>query len=427
MTLDKEEETVAESPEAPISHDGVARGALPSTRDAIIAAIAEAKQKAEDADAARSSEKPQEKPEEKASDEERTEDSKSAAHQKADKPDEDGAPGEDPGKAGDGEEGAHAEEKKSSEPPAAWSKSGKAQWESLPPSIQEEVLRREANAQKGVEELKSRHREELGAAYARTADLDASIAPYREAIRQAGRTEGQVVDRLFQWHMALSGPQRVEAFRSLAKNFGVDVSTLAGGSQEPSQEPGDADSAAAPAQDMSWVPAFDRVSQRIDQFEAMTAAQQMTAAQKTVDAWSRDKPHFERVRGRMAQMIDMDARLLQEGRPAVNGFIKDDQVDMDAAYEAAVWADPELRSEFLQEQRRKSEEAASAATEQARVESERKLRAEKARLEALQAKRAASSLKPGAPLSGMNGAGPSRAHPRNESVRDSIRRALQER
>jgi hypothetical protein len=228
--------------------------------------------------------------------------------------------------------------------------------------------------------------------------------------------------------MALTGPGKAEAFKALAQNFNVDVSTLAGGAtaaQGAQDGSGATVTAPAATRDLSWVPAVENMQHRITQFEAMTAAQQQSAAQKTVEVWAKDKPHFERVRQKMAQLINMDALLLQQGQPAVNGFIKGDQIDMDAAYEAATWADSEVRGEILREQQERNEAAAKEAADKVRADAELKLRLEKAKADAEKAKRASSSLRPGAPISGLNGAAPGRQPSRSESVRESIRRALQ--
>lgn len=323
------------------------------------------------------------------------------------------------------EQGEDTEKAQPSKPPTSWSRSSKALWDSLPPSIQDEVLRREENAQRGVDELKSRHKAEVDGLKARTAELETVVAPYDEAIRQAGRTRGQVVDQLFRWHVALSGPNRVQAFRQLAANLGVDVATLAGvqktaEGQESASETGSQHH----VQDMSWAPAVGELQRRLEQYEMATAAQQQAAAEKTVQDWAKDKPHFERVRQRMAQLINADAELIRMGHQPANGFVNGSDINMDAAYEAAVWADPELRAELIRGREEERDAVAKAAAEKARLEAELRLRQEKAAIEAERAKRAATSIKPAAPLSGVNGAAPKQQN-RHESVRDSIRRALQ--
>jgi len=323
-------------------------------------------------------------------------------------------------------QGDDTEKSQTSNPPAAWSRSSKTLWATLPPSIQDEVLRREENAAKGVAELKERHKTEVETLRARTTGLEAEVAPYDEAIRQAGRTREQVVRQLFQWHMALSGPNKAHAFRQLAQNFGVDITQLAGGNSGAGGQEGSTGAGSPAAPDVSWAPAVGELQRRLEQYEAMTAASHQASAEKAVLTWAKDKPHFEKVRQRMAQLINADADLLRMGQPAANGFIKDGDIDMDAAYEAAVWADAELRADLIRGQQEERDVAAKAAAERARGEAEARLRAEKAQIEAERAKRAATSIKPGAPLSGLNGSTSTKQLPsRQESVRDSIRRALQ--
>lgn len=325
-------------------------------------------------------------------------------------------------------QGEDTEKSQSSKPPTAWSRSSKALWDSLPPSIQDEVLRREESSAKGVAELKERHQAEVKSLKDRTAELETAVAPYDEAIRQAGRTRGQVVDQLFKWHIALAGPNKTAAFRQLAANLGVDIAQLAGVQRTQEGHEGSTEAGSPPpqVQDMSWAPAFGELQRRLEQYEAATTAQQQASAEKAVQAWAKDKPHFEKVRQRMAQFINADADLVRMGQQPVSGFIKNGDIDMDAAYEAAVWADPELRAELIRSREEEREAAARAVAEKQRLEAEQKLREEKAKIEAERAKRAAASLKPGAPLSGLNGSTATKAAPsRQESVRDSIRRALQ--
>jgi hypothetical protein len=387
-------------------------------RQTIVAAQKEAKAKAEAEEAP--PEKPgKEAPPEKAKDA----DEKAPAAKAAESPAEKGKPeqADKPQKADAQSEDstetpAKVETQSQTKPPASWSKSARSQWDSLPPSIQDEVLRRETDTARGVDELKRRHEAELREWKSRNTDLDEAVRPYEEAIRLSGQTKGQAVDALFRWHVALSGPNKNEAFRVLAQSFGVDTTQFAG-SRSAQPQDGQSEQFSQPVVDYSWMPAIDGVARRLERFEQMNAAQQQASAEQIVANWSRDKPHFERVRGLMAQFVDSDAKM------GGSRFLKNGQIDMDAAYEAAVWADPEVRAEILREQQDKAEAAARGAAEKIKAEAEARLRQEKERSAAERAKRAAASLRPGAPVSGLNGASPS-AVPSRETVRESIKRAL---
>jgi hypothetical protein len=54
------------------------------------------------------------------------------------------------------------------------------------------------------------------------------------------------------------------------------------------------------------------------------------AANKVVSDWSADKPHFSKIRGRMAQMVEQDSNA------GGSRFLKNGEVNLDAAYQAAL-------------------------------------------------------------------------------------------
>jgi len=335
---------------------------------------------------------------------------------------EDDKPKKEEPRSKDSDDKPEDEKTQSLKPPTSWSKSSRAEWEGLPRSIQEEVLRRETDTARGVEELKRRHTEEFTTWRSKQADVEEALRPYEEAIQQSGRTKGQVVKDLLDWNMALVGPNRVEAFRALARSFGVDTTQLSGVTA--AQSPDGATAAdSQPTQpqayydNRSWEPAIRSVAQRLEHFEQATAAQRQSQAEQVVSAWSKDKTHFEAVRGLMAQLVDNDAKM------GGVRFLKNGQIDMDAAYEAAIWADPETRSHLLKEQRDQHESMVRTAAEKVKADAEARVMAEKQKADAERARRAAVSLRPSAPISGVNGAAPG-SIPSRESVRDSIKRAL---
>jgi hypothetical protein len=427
MTDEKQENTASAvvdekvSPQETVQKTDAAPSKPLNLRETILAAKREAESKAE----------PEPKPEktEKSAEPDKTETKaetappekeakapeKEAASEKADKPKE-----EEKTKVSD-EKTTDEKSQTSAKPPASWSKSSRAEWDSLSPSIQAEVLRREADTARGVEELKKRHDNELNAWKSRQADLEEALRPYEDAIQQSGRTKGQVVKDLLDWNMALVGPNKIAAFQALARSFGVDPTQLSGVSaaQTPQGATANDSQISAPPQyvDRSWEPAIRNVAQRLEQFETQSAAQRQATAEQVVHNWARDKTHFERVRGLMAQLVDNDAKM------GGVRFLRDGQIDMDAAYEAAIWADPEVRSDLLKEQREQHEAAVKATAEKAKADADARILAEKQRADAERAKRAAVSLRPSAPISGVNGAAPG-SIPSRESVRESIKRAL---
>lgn len=275
-------------------------------------------------------------------------------------------------------------------PPQSWSKEGKAVWDSLPDAAKAEITRREADTAKGVQELRTRYQ-----------DIDTAVAPYKAVMTQNNVTPAQAISQLFKWHMELAGPNKVAAFQQLAKSFGIDPATIAAPPAAPAETPPGADPSNTIPDNLR--PVITDLQGRLKQFEDRESAAMQNAAKQTWVNWSKDKPHAERVRQLMANLINSDLALIQAGQPQVSNTIKDGSIDMDAAYQAAIYAHPEVRQLLLQEERAEQGRKAKAAAEQAR--------------------KAGAGLRNGAPAAPP---GPAPTAPKVESVRDSISRALAE-
>lgn len=286
------------------------------------------------------------------------------------------APGQ---KAGEGSKPGAAKPATPAEAPVSWSAEEKTLWSQLPPAVQAAVHRRESEMQKGVEKLKAQHQE-----------LDSAVRPYDETIRRFGFTRAQAVDQLFKWQMALAGPQKIEAFRQLMKSHGVDPSTVAGAPVQGAQNGAQPNGIPPELNTM-----LSGIVSRLDTYDQQSAAQTRAAAESSVMAWAKDKPHFEKVRALMGQLIASGAvPSLPSG-----------QVDLEGAYERAIYADPEVRALVLAEQQAEKAAANKAAVDKAR--------------------KAGQSMRVGSP-NGAAANGAFKQTPKNETVRDSIRRAFAE-
>lgn len=270
--------------------------------------------------------------------------------------------------------------------PQAWKAEEKAIWDGLPDAAKAAIHRRETDTAKGVQELRTRYQ-----------DIDAAVAPYSAVMKQNNVSPAQAIQKLFQWNMELAGPNKVAAFKQLAQSHGIDPATLA-----TAPTPGAQD--ATHTIPDSLQPVISNLEARLRGFESSVAAQQSMTAQQTWANWSKGKPHVEQVRALMANLVNSDLALMQAGQPQVSNTIKDNNIDMDAAYDAAIYAHPEVRQLVMQEQQKKRDAEAKAAADKAR--------------------RAGGSLRSGAPAGSLaNG----RDHSaRVESPRESIQRALAE-
>jgi hypothetical protein len=277
-------------------------------------------------------------------------------------------------------------------PPASWTKEEKALWDGLPDAARAAIIRREADTEKGVKELRTRY-----------TDIDTAVAPYKAVMTQNNVTPGQAISQLFKWHMELAGPNKVQAFQQLAKSFGIDPATIAAAPATALEKQAGADQGTQTIPE-NLRPVITDLETRIKSFEEQNAASARNAAQQTWVNWSKDKPHAETVRGMMAQLINGDLALIQAGQPQHSNTIKNGSIDMDAAYQAATYAHPEVRTALLQEEQAKRDKETRAAAEKA--------------------KKAGASMRSGAPAGAVPNGSPNA--PKVETVAESIRRALAE-
>lgn len=309
-------------------------------------------------------------------------------------------------------EAAPAPEKPTTAAPTAWPKEAKEVWATLPLNVQAAVLKRETDVQKGVDELKGKY-----------AEIDGAIAPHIDAIRRHGHTPAQAVNQMFSWFHALAGNPDV-AFPALLRSFNFDPRRLVPQQQQqPAAQPGAAAAPVGPdgkpvAQPADAVqPAVQNYinqitnklsqlenafSQKIGAVENTFQQQSEAKTQEVLMGWAKDKPHFEKVRVLMSQLIASGAVPLKDGR-----------VDLDGAYDAAIYANPEVRGTMQAEQQKAAQtlQVAAAAKEKAAQQAA----ADKAR-------KSNVSLAPSAPGTGSPAGKPKKGR----SVRESLKDAMEE-
>ena len=300
--------------------------------------------------------------------------------------------------------------------PSTWSKEKHALWAGLPPEAQDYIQQRERQSQDGVQQLKNGY-----------AQIDAAIHPYKDLIRSYGQDTGTTIRQLFEWNTALAGPHKEQVFAQLAQRFGVDLSIIApqrqpasGGGPQGGQDP--------------FAPVFQQLQswqQGIEQHLAQQVQQQqmreVQKAEAEIKAWSQDKPHFDRVRATMKELVGIDDQLVRTGQPPRFGTVKPDgSVDLTLAYKRAIALDDELAGQVAAEEQQKREAEIRAKAE---AEAKAKAQTEAARLareaeEAAAKKKAGSSLKPRA-ASGPIGRGAGSTSS-GESVRATLQRSIKE-
>lgn len=205
--------------------------------------------------------------------------------------------------------------------PNTWKKEVAAHWASLPPDVQAEVNRREADFHKGIEQYRA------AATFAQS--MEKTIAPYMATMQALKVTPERAINELLAFDHQLrygSQQQKQQLFAQLAQTFGIDTANL----QMVEQQPVDPNVAA--------------LQQQVNQLNGFIQNQQMTAQQQAeaqlnseISAFAADPSHshFETVKSHMAA-------LLQAGLAR----------DLPDAYEQAVNANPATRAAMVAEQQR---------------------------------------------------------------------------
>ena len=216
-------------------------------------------------------------------------------------------------------------------PPPSWSATAKAEFGKLPPVIQQEVLKREADIQNGKAQWDQKA-ERFNA-------LDSILAPRRERLQIAGLSEAQAVQALFAAQDMLER-QPVEAIAYLARQYGVDLRQYA--------QPGQ-----TPAAQQQVHPDLQRLFSEVNTLKGALAQQQQSATHaaqsqhiQTIAQFQADPKniYFENVRPQMAELL--------RSRQAP---------DLQTAYDMATWASPEIRPLLLRTQQDQVAATARAA------------------------------------------------------------------
>ncbi|MCO1396413.1 hypothetical protein [Burkholderia cenocepacia] len=225
-----------------------------------------------------------------------------------------------------------------SKAPQSWNAAERAHWEKIPAEVQAVIIRREEEAHRGITKLGQ------DAAYGQK--LRDVISPYLPIIRAEGGDEAGAVRDLLQTAYVLrtaNPEQKVQLFRQLAGQFGVDLSAAAQGVREVDPE------LAALRQELTQVRGYlaNTEQQQHQQIEA--------SAQQMIDAFAADPKNefYEEVKPLMGQ-------LLVAGRAQT----------MQDAYEQACWATASVRSTLMQRQEADAE-AKRAAEAKARAGAKR--------------------------------------------------------
>jgi hypothetical protein len=211
-------------------------------------------------------------------------------------------------------------------PPSSWKKEAAAEFDKLPPHVQDEVLRRETDFHKGIEGFKQHA--DLGRS------MERAIQPYMQTIQQLGVAPDQAVGALLRADAMLRNPdpaQRAQYFASLAQQYGIDMGQAA---QIPQPD----------LYTFQLEQRLQQIQQQQESFQQSQQEQQRQSLNSELQAFAATAEHFEAVKEDMAA-------LLQAGRAT----------DLKDAYDKAVYANPQTRQTLLEQQRSEALKQAQSA------------------------------------------------------------------
>lgn len=213
--------------------------------------------------------------------------------------------------------------------PASWSKDTQEAFATLPPAIQDQVLKREADVAKGFDERAAKVK-----VYD---DLNTVLAPHAETFRRNGHSPIQGIQMLLQAQAALD-QNPVEAIKHIAASYGIDLSGLS---------PNQAAQRPQPSQEAIRLARLEQHIQRQAEAEQQRQHQSVASSIEQFASNPANK-HFAAVEGRMVALI-------QSGQAK----------GIEDAYEQATWLEPSIREQLLAE---RTGAAAGAASDQAAVQ-----------------------------------------------------------
>ena len=215
--------------------------------------------------------------------------------------------------------------------PASWSDAEKAVWGSLSVEAQKTFLSQDTERQKAdterAEKLKTYEW------------VDQIVQPLQQHLQLSGMQPSQYFLQLAAADKMLR-EQPTEAIKWLAGQFQVDLQNINAAPQEYE----DVDESLRPL-----LKKIDNLEGQLKTAQTNQNTQYQANIQAEIDAFAKDHEHFDKVRATMGAMMQADPNL-----------------DMQAAYDKALWSDPDLRTGLLsqekadQEEKRKAEAAVKA-------------------------------------------------------------------
>lgn len=224
--------------------------------------------------------------------------------------------------------------------PTSWKGGAQSKWDAVDPEIKAEVHRREEDFHKGIESYRNK---------AQIFDsLDAEIKPYEAMIRAANTTPQAVLRDFFNTAYVLKSGSAVDKaamVHGIMQQYDVSIDEVnkmltAAAEGKPTRPVEDPRVSQLAKEVEEW-----KATQKAQEENTQRAAYESVVSETQVFGSKPENKHFEAVK------LDM-AALLQSGRA----------VDLQDAYNKAVWANPEVRETLIAEQQAaRSKQAADKA------------------------------------------------------------------
>lgn len=207
--------------------------------------------------------------------------------------------------------------------PQSWKQAQKAKWDKLDPDIRQEVLRREHETTRVLNETAQVRQF--------ATQFQEAIQPYMARIQQVGNPVKAIQNLLAADHLLATGPAATKAqyLAKLIQDYGVDIQALdAALAGKPVADPVESRVEQMLQQRLQPFQQYLTAQQQREQYEAQRQQQQI---QNAVEQMAQDPeyPHFEAVRETMADLIDLAAK-------------KGSTMDLKTAYNRAVAMDPTI-------------------------------------------------------------------------------------
>lgn len=201
------------------------------------------------------------------------------------------------------------------EPPKSWSKDALPHWEKIPPEARAEIIRREEAAVQGVRQLHEK--------YAPVESFITGLSPFIQEARQSGVVPEQYIGGVLNSEKILRTaplPQKFEELVRIADQYGIplrDIIDKSVGQEVLGKVP------QAQPQQAQLPP---ELLQQFNQMQDFMKTMQETNIRNEIQNTVAKKPHYEQVRGTMADLIE-----------------KGLATNLEEAYDKACWLVPEVR------------------------------------------------------------------------------------